>query len=747
MAPASLGIVTTGSACRSFAVMPHRYCFLRPARSKPAGDDQWWELIDQGSSRPYYYNATTRKTVWNRPTSGDIVSLARLQEAQKAMMNGSGPAPEQQQSQPQAQPRASQSQPQHQLPQQTQPQQTAPQQQPVRTQSQSQPQPQARPESGAPSLQASTTSPSAPAAPGPAPNLTAPMGPGATVSAAPAVPRGNYDEVASSTPHLHELKDDLATHKRGFFRRKVSLHNMLSWSRECIPRPMLLNLGKEHRKTALEIFKLVQQFMGDRSAKGKTPESLALEVVDACWEVVRLRDELFLQLCKQTTENNKLASCEKGWQLLIVVLNFFPPTKMFESYLRGYIARHTEMGAGTIGSLAEQAFRRLDRIAAQGRRQGQQAPNQDEVANAIQRVTNPSVYGSTLAEIMDMQEISHPDLPIPLVVRELCQAVLREGGARTEGIFRVPGDIDAVNALKLRMDKQQGVGELPDPHVPASAIKLWFRELAEPVIPAELYEECIASSNDTAASVAVVDKLPPVNRTLVLVITRFLQEIGQQENQAYTKMSHDNLAMVWAPNYLRCPSDDPMVIFNNTKKEMCFVRNLHCWTTPPPPAFIMSLSAEDRAVLAEAFQLHESSPGQLSAASFGEVVRIVGANPSEEEVLAHCGNKTTFTLDDVANYLATQKLHEDPVQTLRDAFAMFDPWRPLALSATARAQALMVVMPPVFSEGKGSIDATEFRTVMHNLGERFQMYEIEEMMRVPETTADGQIVYEGARRI
>lgn len=39
-------------------------------------------------------------------------------------------------------------------------------------------------------------------------------------------------------------------------------------------------------------------------------------------------------------------------------------------------------------------------------------------------------------------------------------------------------------------------------------------------------------------------------------------------------MTYDNLSMVWAPNFLRCPSDDPMVIFNNTKNEMSFVRQL-----------------------------------------------------------------------------------------------------------------------------------------------------------------------------
>lgn len=51
-------------------------------------------------------------------------------------------------------------------------------------------------------------------------------------------------------------------------------------------------------------------------------------------------------------------------------------------------------------------------------------------------------------------------------------------------IHRVPGDIDEVNGLKLQMDK----GKLPletlrDPHVPASLLKLWFRELEDPLIP------------------------------------------------------------------------------------------------------------------------------------------------------------------------------------------------------------------------------------------------------------------------
>ena len=62
--------------------------------------------------------------------------------------------------------------------------------------------------------------------------------------------------------------------------------------------------------------------------------------------------------------------------------------------------------------------------------------------------------------------------------------VLRQTQHTHTHTLRVPGDIDEVNALKLQVDK----GVLPmttlsDPHIPASLLKLWFRELEDPLIP------------------------------------------------------------------------------------------------------------------------------------------------------------------------------------------------------------------------------------------------------------------------
>lgn len=52
------------------------------------------------------------------------------------------------------------------------------------------------------------------------------------------------------------------------------------------------------------------------------------------------------------------------------------------------------------------------------------------------------------------------------------------------------------------------------------------------------------------------------------------QVFAAPENAQVTKMDVNNLAMVMAPNCLRCESDDPRVIFENTRKEMGFIRTL-----------------------------------------------------------------------------------------------------------------------------------------------------------------------------
>lgn len=50
-----------------------------------------------------------------------------------------------------------------------------------------------------------------------------------------------------------------------------------------------------------------------------------------------------------------------------------------------------------------------------------------------------------------------------------------------------------------------------DAHAPASLLKLWYRELYDPLIPDELYDECV-NTEDPDKAKTIVDKLPELNK-------------------------------------------------------------------------------------------------------------------------------------------------------------------------------------------------------------------------------------------
>ncbi|XP_056589384.1 rho GTPase-activating protein 39 isoform X1 [Triplophysa dalaica] len=427
-----------------------------------------------------------------------------------------------------------------------------------------------------------------------------------------------YPYTTLCKPQLDANMEDWASknlnqHTQGLFRRRVSITNMLSWNRGSIKKPMLITSDRAVKKEACEMFKLVQAYMGDRPARLDRRHA-ALQVVTKCWGMQGLRDELYVQLVRQTTDNMSLRSLEAGWELMAISLAFFSPSPKFRRYLEGYIQRHLEPSNDKkilqhilehqdiknhriqknsrsrkkrkqnneeeeeqglpISTYAKYCYRKLQKVAITGGKKGLRKPTLEEIDHGRNAIVTPSLFGSALEEIMERQSGLFPDRKLPWVQVQLSQYVLGLGGAQTEGIFRVPGDIDEVNALKLQVDQWKIPENLSDPNVPASLLKLWYRELEEPLIPQSFYKQCISHYEDPDAAISVVQSLPELNRLVLCYFINFLQVFTQPVNVSRTKMDVNNLAMVMAPNCLRCQSDDPRIIFENTRKEMSFLRLL-----------------------------------------------------------------------------------------------------------------------------------------------------------------------------
>ncbi|XP_049866073.1 rho GTPase-activating protein 39 [Pectinophora gossypiella] len=384
-------------------------------------------------------------------------------------------------------------------------------------------------------------------------------------------------------------KDNLNFNK-GIFRRKASVRDMLSWTSSSISAPMVgADWDKAHKKAAIDLFRLVQIYMGDRKARpGMTLNSVAQDILHATFANEKLRDELYVQLCRQTTENPLRDSLLRGWELLAVCLAFVPPSPAFQPALTNYVNRHRdpafadafpEVGKWPIhvqvSYYAGVACKRLERIGFGGKRQPRK-PTTEDIDQARIQIFRQSMFGNTLSEVMALQKERFPNRQLPWVQTALSQQVLALNGRDTEGIFRVSADVDEVNALKAKIDNWElpDASTLTDAHAPASLLKLWYRELYEPLIPDALYGACIAAGGDFAACTRAIQRLPAINRLVLTYLISFLQQFTAPEVVSQTKMDSANLAMVFAPNCLRCMSSDPRIILENARKEMTFLKTL-----------------------------------------------------------------------------------------------------------------------------------------------------------------------------
>ncbi|XP_072299339.1 rho GTPase-activating protein 44 isoform X4 [Eucyclogobius newberryi] len=164
-------------------------------------------------------------------------------------------------------------------------------------------------------------------------------------------------------------------------------------------------------------------------------------------------------------------------------------------------------------------------------------------------VEKPS-YGKSLEEHLNL---SGREIAFPI---EACVTMLLECGMPEEGLFRVAPSASKLKKLKASLDC--GVLDVQeyssDPHAIAGALKSYLRELPEPLMTTELYDEWIQASNiqdmdkRLQALMATCEKLPTDNLNNFRYLIKFLAKLS--EYQESNKMTPGNMAIVLGPNLL-----------------------------------------------------------------------------------------------------------------------------------------------------------------------------------------------------
>jgi hypothetical protein len=109
----------------------------------------------------------------------------------------------------------------------------------------------------------------------------------------------------------------------------------------------------------------------------------------------------------------------------------------------------------------------------------------------------------------------------------------------------------------------------------ADLLKIWLRHLSEPLIPMRLYRAALdaGQAKDVKPTLKLLSEvLPPANAATLVYVMHFLNHCA--ELSQFNQMTLTNLAIVFSPNLLRHPSNDPMLMVQNAENERKFIIQL-----------------------------------------------------------------------------------------------------------------------------------------------------------------------------
>lgn len=134
-----------------------------------------------------------------------------------------------------------------------------------------------------------------------------------------------------------------------------------------------------------------------------------------------LRDEIYVQLVCQLTDNPSAISIYRGYQMLQVLLITFPPSGDLEPALRQFLLARKGLNSAEsrLSIMARYALMKLETIVAKGPRG--KIPTAFEIQSASEGAFQPSVFGETLQRIISLQSEAYPDAKIPIVLPFLAE--------------------------------------------------------------------------------------------------------------------------------------------------------------------------------------------------------------------------------------------------------------------------------------------------------------------------------------
>ncbi|XP_057214761.1 rho GTPase-activating protein 27 isoform X2 [Triplophysa rosa] len=162
-----------------------------------------------------------------------------------------------------------------------------------------------------------------------------------------------------------------------------------------------------------------------------------------------------------------------------------------------------------------------------------------------------NVFGCHLHNLCQQEKSTVPSFV------EKCIRMVEKRGLGIDGLYRVSGNLAVIQKLRFKADHEDLDLEESnwDTHVITGALKLFFRELQEPLFPYNLFNEFISGIKiaDYYSKLShmknLVRCLPPANHDTMEVLFSHLRKVIQHGDE--NRMTVQNVAIVFGPTLLK----------------------------------------------------------------------------------------------------------------------------------------------------------------------------------------------------
>uniref|UniRef100_A0A0D9R3G5 Rho GTPase-activating protein 11A n=1 Tax=Chlorocebus sabaeus TaxID=60711 RepID=A0A0D9R3G5_CHLSB len=156
---------------------------------------------------------------------------------------------------------------------------------------------------------------------------------------------------------------------------------------------------------------------------------------------------------------------------------------------------------------------------------------------------------------------------IPSFLVDACTSL--EEHIHTEGLFRKSGSVIRLKALKNKLDSGEGCLSSAPPCDVAGLLKQFFRELPEPILPADLHEallkaQQLGTEEKNKATLLLSCLLADHTVHVLRYFFNFLRNVSLRSSE--NKMDSSNLAVIFAPNLLQTNEGHEKMSSNTEKK-------------------------------------------------------------------------------------------------------------------------------------------------------------------------------------